>query len=576
MVYPTLQSPTQMDNRGRDPFLRFFRWFIPPSLRRDPEVFKRAELLITSCMALVALGVLLLMMVPWGPWNTAAMVPLPRPLVISISSALFIFGSIAYLVRATASIRLPSILLHVTLLGLISNIAWLDGGFASPVLFWSCVVPLLAVLLSGSRGILVSAAGTTALLMFFYLQYEPTELLTSERALVLLRVQLLLLGMVSFTGWYYESMRYERATHLLGATKQLEISNSALRLSQLNIKQIAENIGQALWMTELDTQRVVYVNQGFEKLWGIPRGQLFKTPEIWKHAVSPYDLDKLPSTPDQKEHIYRIYTAEKEERWIRHVVYPVGDATVSSDRVIHIAADITLKRMAEQLRERFLETVLEVQETERQHLARELHDETGQSLTALLVGLLALEGSLTEESHKEHTRMLRQQLREVVADIGRLSRGLHPAVLDEMGLVSAVARLASDMREVHKVKVNYRYAGLEDGERLPSTVELTIYRIVQEALNNIAKHANARHVDVELRKSHGKLMFSVEDDGDGFDPEALPPPDVSAGGLGLFSMRERIALLGGEVTIESSPAHGTTILAQVPLKGIGEVPTALV
>ncbi len=543
-----------------------FHWFIPPELTHNPEDGRRARLLVGVALALmISSAILFAVLLARGD---AAGAVIPAPVMAVLVTAMPLMFAIAYLVRVTRSLTVPSVLLPMTLLALISHTAWYTGGYHSPLLLWMFAAPLMAAFLSGTRGTSLTSLAAGALLVYFYWATghdltETTE--ASASPLNLLRVQVLFLGLVTFVGWYYESSRYSRARYLIAASEQLESSNRALRLSQLNIKQIAENIGQSIWMYEADTERILYVNTGYEHLWQQSRSSLLEDPKAWHKAVHPADLDRIPTVADGEEHTYRLLMSDGKERWVRHVIYAVGDQLMQTNREIHIAADITLKRMAEQIRERFLETVLEVQEAERQHLARELHDETGQALTALLVGLSALEPMIENDKARRHTGMLRNQLRNVVGDIGRLARGLHPAVLDEMGLVAAVRRLAADMREVHGHKVNLTVVGIEDGERLLSTVELTVYRVIQESLANVAKHADANRVDITLFRQGDSLQFSVEDDGHGFDVKEAILRSNLKGGLGLFSMRERVVLLGGEMSMESSPGAGSSMLAEVPL-----------
>ncbi len=162
---------------------------------------------------------------------------------------------------------------------------------------------------------------------------------------------------------------------------------------------------------------------------------------------------------------------------------------------------------------------------------------------------------------------LRAQLRHVLGEMGRLARGLHPAMLDELGLITAVGRLVDDAREHGRLRVNLRVAGFAEGEdlTLPASIALTAYRIVQEALGNVVKHAGASEVDVALSLEGDTLRVRVEDDGRGFDPAAVAQQGGLRGGLGLLSMRERAALQGGNVAVESAAGQGTTVLADLPL-----------
>ena len=202
--------------------------------------------------------------------------------------------------------------------------------------------------------------------------------------------------------------------------------------------------------------------------------------------------------------------------------------------------------------------VVEAQEVERQRIARELHDQTGQALTSILLGLKPL-----EEAADETTRAALSELREHVVgalqDVRRLAVELRPAVLDDFGLVPALERLIDSFAEQTDIRVDFRSALGET--RLPSEVETTLYRVVQESLTNIVKHANAQNVSVSLARRESTLAAVIEDDGSGFDQRA-----VRQDGIGLLGMRERLALVDGRLKIESRPGAGTTIVAEVPLR----------
>ena len=203
--------------------------------------------------------------------------------------------------------------------------------------------------------------------------------------------------------------------------------------------------------------------------------------------------------------------------------------------------------------------VVEAQEVERARLARELHDETGQALTSILLGLKPLEERATNDEDRSAVRSLRELVVSTLQDVRRLAVELRPSVLDDFGLTSAVERLAESYREQSGLHVDLQ-AQLGK-ERLPPVVETALYRIIQEALTNIVKHAGASRVSILLTQRDGTAVAVLEDDGAGFDTGA-----IRGDGLGLVGMRERVGLLGGGLRIESSPGAGTTVRAEVPLR----------
>ena len=205
--------------------------------------------------------------------------------------------------------------------------------------------------------------------------------------------------------------------------------------------------------------------------------------------------------------------------------------------------------------------VLIAQEEERRRIARELHDETGQALTSLLVGLKALERVEGAAELAERVAGLRAMTVATLDAVHRLALELRPAALDELGLVPALRTYARDYAKQHGLKVEFHAQEL--GERLPPEVELALYRVVQEALTNVAKHARAQVVWVSLERRDEVVTVTVEDDGQGLDQTELRR---SRGlGLGLFGMQERLAAIGGRLSVEGAPRVGSRIIAEAPV-----------
>lgn len=194
------------------------------------------------------------------------------------------------------------------------------------------------------------------------------------------------------------------------------------------------------------------------------------------------------------------------------------------------------------------------QELERTRLARELHDETGQALTSILLGLRTLKEAPDLAAAIEEVRDL---VVSTLQDVRRLAVELRPSALDDFGLVPALERLTATIDEQGGPSVDL-HAELGD-ERLPKEIETALYRIVQEALTNALKHGDAQRISVVIRRTPRGVTTLVEDDGRGI------APGRDGEGLGLVGMRERLALLDGELLIESSADTGTTIAAEVPL-----------
>ncbi|GIW54656.1 MAG: hypothetical protein KatS3mg082_1060 [Nitrospiraceae bacterium] len=221
-------------------------------------------------------------------------------------------------------------------------------------------------------------------------------------------------------------------------------------------------------------------------------------------------------------------------------------------------------QQADLIQTHLLNRIISVQEDERRRIARELHDETAQSLTSLLVGLRALEDAETRESVQAKAVDLRRLTSHTLAEIQRLARGLRPLALDDLGLEEAVRRHADEYAAAYGITVDVHVSGI-NGRRLPSPVETALYRITQEALTNAAKHAAPNTISVVVRREPSLVRLVVEDDGRGFNTGRLLNKAKTFRHLGLHGMRERAALLGGSVSIESAPGKGTTVSVTIPL-----------
>ncbi len=218
-----------------------------------------------------------------------------------------------------------------------------------------------------------------------------------------------------------------------------------------------------------------------------------------------------------------------------------------------------LKRSNKQLHG-LSQRLMKAQEEERLHLSRELHDESGQLLTALTVQLGLLDRNVDQpDNMRDKIEELKITTNEIQENLHKLAVDLRPASLDHIGLVTTLRQFITEFNRQYDFSVDFEAVGMEN-KRLPSDVETTIFRIVQESLTNVILHAQAKHVDVLLNLHNQRVVLVVEDDGVGFIPTSLGTEDH----LGLFGMRERVEMLGGIFVIESSPGKGTTIKAEVP------------
>lgn len=220
-------------------------------------------------------------------------------------------------------------------------------------------------------------------------------------------------------------------------------------------------------------------------------------------------------------------------------------------------------RQLSESRGKLLHFLFQSQEQERSRIARDLHDGIGQQLTALTVGL----GTVESARDLSSAQKLAHDLREVGAaaheEVRRIVRGLRPGVLEELGLAAAIERLCEDFQAVHGVTVRLQSSAAAIG-RLPSPVEVSLYRILQEALTNVARHAQADVVRVALTRTGDSITVSIEDNGIGMR-DASGSSSTGRLRLGLDSIRERTQMLHGECTIQDADGGGTLVRASIPI-----------
>ncbi|WP_294643046.1 ATP-binding protein, partial [uncultured Aureimonas sp.] len=224
-------------------------------------------------------------------------------------------------------------------------------------------------------------------------------------------------------------------------------------------------------------------------------------------------------------------------------------------------SNITARKRAEAEREGLMQRLVDVQEAERLHFARELHDELGQELTALLIGLKALETTASDGARAERIRELRDIANRMNGQVHHMAGNLRPLILEDLGLLSAIEELALGWGAKLGIDVDLLLDGL-DGPIAPQA-SIALYRVLQEALTNVARHAEASRFSITARRAGGTLRVAVEDDGKGFDPGENGTGRARRNGL--IGMRERLAAVGGEFTIESRQGHGTTVYISVPV-----------
>lgn len=241
-----------------------------------------------------------------------------------------------------------------------------------------------------------------------------------------------------------------------------------------------------------------------------------------------------------------------------------------------VILDIDQTKRAELDRQQLLRRLSEAEENERRRIARELHDQIGQTVTGLLLGLKNLE-QFFGASHKrklglEKLNWLQGLARGIGRDIHQVAADLRPTALDDLGLHKALEAFCAEISHRFGISVDFQSLGRK--ERLGQDIEIAVYRAVQEAVNNVVKHAQARNVSVVVDRRAAELRIVVEDDGNGFELEQFSQSETRHSKLGLSVMEERLTLLGGSLAIESEPDRGTSLFMRIPAptEEIGHVP----
>jgi len=242
--------------------------------------------------------------------------------------------------------------------------------------------------------------------------------------------------------------------------------------------------------------------------------------------------------------------------------------TISLSRNYREREELLVKlREKEEMRLQLLDKVMIAQEDERKRISRELHDETSQALTSLMVGLKILESEASTHAVGDRLQEMRETVSHTLDEVHHLAVELRPSVLDHMGLVPALENYVREYQAKHLIEVDFHVTGFQ-GRRTAPAVEVALYRIVQEALTNVAKYAKAENVSALLDWRENWVSAIVEDDGLGFDIRSVTRSPGQ--GLGLFGMQERAALLGGTFNLESQPGMGTTVFIKIPVESAGQ------
>jgi signal transduction histidine kinase len=229
-----------------------------------------------------------------------------------------------------------------------------------------------------------------------------------------------------------------------------------------------------------------------------------------------------------------------------------------ADRLLSIVRDVTESKRASELNRDLARRLIARQEVERQRIARELHDDVSQRIALLNIEIDQISAHVVPEDSRARLRTLSAQARDVATDVHRMSYALHPSWLETLGLVAALQSLCRDVSKQRNLHVAFTHGSIPSA--VDANVSLCLYRIAQEALHNVVRHSRARDANVSITCNDGHVALQISDSGVGFDPR-----HVRSAGLGLASMRERVAVLNGQLAIDAVPGKGTQIIVHIPL-----------
>lgn len=354
--------------------------------------------------------------------------------------------------------------------------------------------------------------------------------------------------------------------------KRLE-TERALRESEERFRQLAENINEVFWIADSENTEIIYVSPAYTRVWGHTRESLYQSPQSWMEAIHPDDKEQVIATLQHRgsgllDSTYRLVRPDGSIRWIRDRGFPVRNENGAVVRYAGIAEDITETKQTEKQFEYFAELLqglshrlFEIQEEERRHLARELHDEIGQQLTVAKLNLKLIASEVPPASVNRLNDSIRI-LDHLLQQVRQLSLDLRPPLLDELGLMPALRWLADQQGQRSGLRITFK----ANVERLDvdATIRIACFRVAQEAITNAIRHASAKMINLELRHEAERMWLSVRDDGVGFDPVATQQQAARGASFGLVSMKERVLLAGGELDVKSSPGGGTEIRAWFP------------
>ena len=338
---------------------------------------------------------------------------------------------------------------------------------------------------------------------------------------------------------------------------------SQLRRTRDEYAVVLESARAILWRATLPGFRTTFTSNHAESILGFPAEVWLKSPSLWMDRIHPDDRDWVlaftgRAIEEQRNHDfeYRMMAADGHIVWLHNIV----NVKVEHGRVTEVigtSVDISERKHAEEALQEINRKLLQAQEQERARIGRELHDDINQRLAMLALELEALREDPAEAGSR--VQELRRKTMEISGDVQALSHELHSSKLEYLGIVKGLQSWCKEFAQRQRLEIDFTG---ELSSVLPHEIGICLFRVLQEALHNAVKHSGAKRIDVRLIEDANEVSLIIHDSGNGFDVEAA----MQGHGLGLTSMQERVRLVNGSITIQSSQREGTTIHARVPLR----------